>query len=318
MNMKDHYKSLGLDKSASQDNIKKAYKKMALKYHPDKNNGESTKFKEISEAYEILSDSNKKQVYDTGEPDFMHNDIFKHFFGGSSPFQHQHKKVKRNNYIHTINTSLLDIYTGLSKTLKIIVKKTCFECKIKCNICNGNGLVSMQHGMYCIQQPCQNCQGSGYINNINKNCGYCSGTLQKSEEQLCKIDIPKSTINGHIITIKGLGEQIQNPGEEPGDIQFQINILPDKNFERLNNDLVYKINLSFKESIIGKYITIPHFDGDINMNTDGFGVINPNKRYALKNKGLGNIGDLILNFQINYPLGIYSKEIIEQFKNTNF
>lgn len=316
--MKDHYKSLELDKSASQDDIKRAYKKMALKYHPDKNNGESTIFKEISEAYEILSDQNKKQVYDYGEPDFIHNDIFKRFFGGSSPFHQNQEKLKRNNFMHTINTSLLDIHRGLSKTLNIIVKKTCFQCKIKCNICNGSGVVNIQHGIYYIQQSCQNCQKNGFINNINKDCQYCNGTLYKSEQQLCRIDIQKCTINGHIIIIKGLGEQIQKLGEDPGDIQFKINILADKNFERLNNDIVYKINLSFKESIIGKYITIPHFDGDINMNTDGFGVINPNKRYALKNKGLGNIGDLILNFQINYPLGVYPKEIIEQFKNINF
>ena len=322
--MKDYYKSLDIDKSASEDEIKKAYRKLALKYHPDKNNGESTKFKEISEAYEILSDANKKKVYDSGgqEPmnfnmNFNHDDIFQHFFGGN-PFNQQRQKVKRNNFQHTINVNLKDIHIGLSKTLKIIVKKTCFECKIKCNICNGNGMVSIQHGPLCVQQPCQTCQTTGYINSVNKNCGYCNGTLQKSEEQLCKIDIPKCTMNGHIITIPNLGEQIHKKGEEPGDLQFKININTDTCFERVNNDLVYKVNVSFKESIIGKMITIPHFDGDINMNTDGFGVINPNKRYALKNKGLGNVGDLILNFQIVYPLGIYSQEIISQFKSINF
>ena len=125
-------------------------------------------------------------------------------------------------------------------------------------------------------------------------------------------------MNGQNIIIKGLGEQIQKPNEDPGDLYFKINILSDLHFDRINNDLVYKVYITFKESIIGKMITIPHFDGNINMNTDGFGVINPNKRYSLKNKGLDNVGDLVLNFQINYPLGIYSKEIIEQFKNINF
>ena len=315
--MKDYYKILELNKSASDSDIKRAYRKMALKCHPDKNDGDDSKFKEISEAYEILSDATKKQRYDLDEPSINHNDIFNQFFGGN-PFNPSPQKTKRNNFTHTISISLKDAHFGLFKTLKIIVKKTCFECKIKCHICQGNGFVYVQHGPFNMHQSCNNCITSGFINNINKNCWYCQGTLQKSEEQLCKIEIPKCVMNGQNIIIKGLGEQIQKPSEDPGDLYFKINILSDLHFDRINNDLVYKVYITFKESIIGKMITIPHFDGNINMNTDGFGVINPNKRYSLKNKGLDNVGDLVLNFQINYPLGIYSKEIIEQFKNINF
>lgn len=328
MSEKDYYSILGIARNSTEDEIKKAYRKGSLKYHPDKNKEPDAeiKFKELSEAYSILSDSQKKQIYDSGQDPnnhnthfhFNHNDIFQQFFGGN-PFEPQHQNIqtKRGNFTHIIKITLKDVHTGISKTLKVNVKKVCFDCKIKCKICNGTRLMNFQNGPFIMKQHCNACS-TGYHNNYNANCSYCKGLFEKTEEQICKIDIPKCVGNENIIVIERLGEQIHSQNEIPGDLHFKINIISDPNFTRLHNNLIYQVPITFKESIIGKSITIPHFDDDINMITDGFGVINPNMVYSLKGKGLGGMGDLILNFQINYPLGIYSKDIIEQFKNINF
>lgn len=321
--MKDYYSILGISQNASEEEIKKAYRINALKHHPDKG-GDETKFKEITEAYEVITNKGQ-QSQQSQEFNFhqqFHNNIFEQFFhmnnGNNGNNGNGNRQIKRNNYIHPINVSLKEIHSGLSKTLKIIIKKNCLKCKIKCGLCNGTGIMNIRYGPVTMQQICNNCNNSGIINKIDKNCVYCLGTLEKSEEKICKIDIPKCAINGDIIVINELGEQIHKQGEIPGDLHFKINIQDDLNFQRQNNNLIYNVPITFKESVVGKNITIPYFDGNINMNTDGFGVINPNKTYSLKNKGLGSIGDLILNFIINYPNELYSKEIIHQFKNIDF
>lgn len=322
--MKDYYSILDISKNATEDDIKKAYRKSALKYHPDKNNGDDSKFKDISEAYEILSDSQKRHIYDSGEDELtnlhqefsQHGDIFQQFFG-SNPFESRKRTTKRGNFVHVINITLKDAHIGISKKLKVNVKKVCFDCKIKCCICNGTSIRNVQNGPFIMKQHCNECS-SGYNSKHNQNCSYCKGTFEKNEEKMCKIDIPKGVNNGNIIIIEGLGEQNHKENEIPGDLHFKINIINDSHFTRLHNDFIYQVPITFKESIIGKSIIIPHFDGEINMLTDGFGVINPNKTYSLKGKGLGGNGDLILNFQINYPMGVYSKDIIEQFKNIIF
>jgi molecular chaperone DnaJ len=328
--MKDYYSILEVSKSATTEEIKKAYKLLSLKYHPDRPNGDVEKFKELTLAYEILSDSQKKHIYDSGQDPnnmgnqqhFNSNDIFQQFFGGNpfggNPFEHHHnQQIKRGNFTHIINISLKDAHTGISKTVKINVKKVCFDCKIKCKSCNGTRFMNIQNGPFIMKQHCNACSTGYHNNNYNANCTYCKGTFEKNEDKICKIDIPRCVDNGNIIVLEGLGEQIHKQNEIPGDLHFKININSDPNFTRQHNNLIYQVNLTFKESIIGKMITIPHFDGDINMITDGFGVINPQQTYSLKGKGLGAIGDLVLNFQITYP-GVYPKEIIEQFKLLNF
>ena len=178
--------------------------------------------------------------------------------------------------------------------------------------------MNIQNGPFIMKTHCNACS-TGYHNKHNPNCSYCKGSFEKNEEQMCKVDIPKCINNGHIIVINGLGEQIHKQNEIPGDLQFKINIIDDELFTRSQdnlNNLIYNVPITFKESIIGKSIRIKHFDGDINMITDGFGIINPLMVYSLKGKGLGNSGDLILKFEIKYPS--ISKDIIEQFKNINF
>lgn len=330
----DYYNILNISKDASDDEIKKAYKKMALKYHPDKNGGNDEQFKKISEAYEILSDPDKRQIYDSGgdpksqnmnfgnQTNDIHN-IFQQFFGNATHNhfnnfnfrQHHHQQrqanIKRGNHMHKINVSLKDIHFGIKKNIKVIIKKNCFDCKVKCTECDGSGQKTHHRQMgpmtQIITQTCNACGGSGKLikkSQFNK-CETCQGTSEIKEEKMLVLDITKCFKNDVSMLFEGLGEQPENPGEIPGDLIFQINIIEDQTFKRIgdSNDLEYTINLSLLESLIGTNVRIPHFDEDFLFNTGVFGIINPNEKYIIPNKGLGNMGNLIIKFKISYPKG---------------
>jgi DnaJ family protein A protein 2 len=323
--MKDYYKILEIENDASDEEIKRAYRKLALKYHPDKIGGADDKFKEIGEAYETLSDSNKKNAYDKGDqPNInmsggMSNEIFEQLFRNGFNFnQFTHQQQKRGNSLQQIKVKLNDIHTGIDKKLKVNIKRTCFDCRKVCNICNGSGVIMIQNGPFMTQNHCSKCKTIGSIYNFNNNCKNKCINGHISVDEICSIHIPKCAQNGHNIIVDNLGEQAQKEGELPGNLIFQIIIDNDPYFKRENNDLIYKVPLTFKESIIGKDIKIPHFDGIILENTAGFGVINPKKRYSFSKQGLGNMGDLVLEFDIMYPELKYNNEIINEFQRINF
>jgi DnaJ-class molecular chaperone len=145
----------------------------------------------------------------------------------------------------------------------------------------------------------------------NPGCVNCKGTCIISEELIIKIRIEKGTSHGSFIKLDGMGEQPQKKGEIPGDLLFQILVRPHPFFNREGNNLVYNQNLTFKESIVGKTILVPHFDEDISIYTGNFGVINPNRTYRIINKGLAGKGDIVLIFNIEYPEKKYDEGLIE-------
>lgn len=321
--MEDYYKILNIERSASQDEIKKSYRSLALKNHPDKGGDEET-FKKISIAYECLSNTELRHKYDNPQPEFNGGnmqDIFEEFLNGHRHHQHQQRRVKRNNHMYKVNVSLKDIHNGITKTLKIKISKLCFSCVKICSNCNGNGIriQSIQMGPFT-QQIQVNCGcDNGTVKKQNVNCLNCNGTNIKNEEENIKIDIPKNTENGMNIVFKNLGEQCKKENEDAGDLIIIINIENDQYFTRENNNLIYKSKMSFGETLFGKDIIIPHFDENISINTSQFGIIEPNKRYIIKNKGLGNVGNLILVFDVSYPekvLTIEEKQIfVDMFKS---
>jgi DnaJ-class molecular chaperone len=309
--MSDYYNILGLSRGASDDDIKASYRKLARQHHPDKG-GDKEFFQKIQEAYETLSDSSKKQQYDN--PMNMNTGIDNMFpFGFEHPFFKHHTRqqqiVKKSDHTYSCRITLKEVYTGTIKKLKINRKRICKICISNCKQCGGNG-VSTQHvqmGPFTqvVQQTCNKCGGTGKFNDNTIECSSCNSLGTINEENVFEIKIKRGAISGENFVFHEWGEQAVKDNEISGNFVVNIIIENDKNFRRDNMDLLYTINLTFRESVVGKVLTIPHFGGDIVLDTRGFGLINPNKEYIIYNKGLldenEKSGNLRLKYQITYP-----------------
>lgn len=347
------YNVLGLTKqdNPSQSEIKKAYKKMAMEYHPDKNKDNpdaEEKFKEISNAYDVLTDDEKKRVYDqVGDEGFERNggnapqdpfgggsfggfsrgpmhhaDIFEQFFrGGHNPFashfgfdfgdggsgSHTSTCASVHKEIHI---SLEEAFEGMNKTMTISVTKYCHSCMSKCTNCNGSGIVKQIKHMGILTQVfqgrCDRCSGAGYMINAKKSCTECGGNGKYTKEVNAHLTLPKGIVSGYKTAFPEMGEQPKNPTQKAGDLILEIIVENHQIFKRINNDLHYKCDLTYIESVIGKEISIPYFKEVIKLNTNKFGVVHPKKQYIIEGKGMpildsNNMGNLIIEFNIHYP-----------------
>ena len=307
--MSDPYEALGLQKGATEDEVKKAYRKLALRLHPDKPTGDAEKFKEIQGAYDILSDPEKRQNYDQfGTPDGpppnpfgggggFPPDIFAHMFGGA--FGGPRGPVKRADRHHDIKITLEDAYRGLTKHLSITITKPCLKCVKNCQHCQGRGTVHVQMGPMAFQQPCPACQGQG---GGRVGCVECNHKGKKNEKLNLELKIPKGVTNEHVLVAHGLGDQPDKTNEEPGDLHFHIKIADHPDFMRQRNDLIWSTKISFEDSVNGTKLTIPHFDGPIVIDTAEWGVLDPREDYVIPDKGFEG-GKLRVSFNIVYPKG---------------
>lgn len=301
--MSDYYNILGVSKSATDEEIKNAYRKLAKTHHPDKG-GDKSKFQEIQKAYETLSDRDKRANYDTPQ-----QNLNQFPFNFHHPFFNQHNKssiIKKNDHIYNCHISLKDVYTGIQKKLRVQRNKICKNCKQICTLCNGTGrlIYNTQIGPFTqsIQQNCSNCNSNGFLNNID--CKICNNKRSIIEENIFDINIKPGTISGTRITFQEWGEQPTRNNEIPG--SFIVNIIVDEHpdFKRNNLNLIWNPTISLRDSIIGKKIIIPHFTKNIELDTKGFGIINPKKEYIVNNYGLinerGVQGNLHIQFNIEY------------------
>ena len=309
------YDTLNVPRNCSIDELKKAYKKLAIEHHPDKG-GDADKFKEISNAYSILSDPEKKAKYDHfgDESDNMQANIFEHMFGG----REQHRERKRRTVVHTIQITNKEAYYGELKTLKIMLTKKCMDCLQMCQMCQGQGQINELHRMgpftTMSSRPCHKCNGMGKCISGKSGCVICKGNGEYQEERKIEITIPVGVENGKQIIIEGCGEQAQVSNEIAGDLILEISIIPDPIFERQGLDLIYRQTVSFRESILGKILNVPLYDGLHTTDIAEHGIIEPNKKYIIKGKGM-KTGNLILIFQVKYPSPSLSIECKNEFES---
>lgn len=341
------YGVLGVSKNASADDIKKAYKALAFKYHPDKNKGNAEaeeKFKEISAAYNVLNDEAEKAKYDaTGDANYnngsggqeMHNphDIFEAFFRrNGGPFGgmgvghgfdedmfsfggmgvgHGNRQPKKASSIEkTFVFTLEDIYNGINKDLNINIRKYCLKCNKKCGKCDGRGIIQQIRSLGIMQQifqgSCDSCEGSGIIIDGKSGCKTCNGKGFYNEDKKATLIIPKGIDENYKTAFPELGEQPRIANIKPGDLIIHIKIEEHKHFIRKGNDLYYKTDISFIDSVVGKEVVIPYFKENITINTNIFGVISNGKNYLLEGKGMpvlntANKGNMFIEFAIKYP-----------------
>ena len=349
--MTDYYNILGVDKNASEEEIKRSYKKLAVKWHPDKNINDKElaeqKFKEISEAYQVLSDPSKKEIYDKYGEEGLKNegnmghgefnspeDIFKMFFGGGSrfPFGNQfhesnffggNSRRKSEPKVINIPVSLKDLYLGTKKKITIKIKNLCKKCSgygglnVKtCNDCSGSGIKMINRmigpGMIQrIQTQCNTCNGKKKI--IDNKCNDCNGSCTKVNDKQFLLIIEPGTCNGDNKVFENEGDEKLD--EDNCDVIFIIKEESDNIFKRYNNDLIYTHNITFGDSLIGSELNIDLIDGEKLIYREE-NIIQKNSYNIFKNKGMpikntNKKGDLYVIYNIRYP----TKKLSENEKN---
>lgn len=296
---RDYYEVLGLDKSADKESIKKAYRKLAIKYHPDRNPGNKEaeeKFKEATEAYEVLSDDQKRPIYDQygfaglegmgggGSQGYSHafhdfqdifgsggfGDIFENLFGGG--FGGFGSSRSRNNndgqsLRYDLELDFKDAVFGTKKDIRFSHSVVCSHCKgtggepgssrKTCSTCGGVGQVRRSSGFFQVQQTCPTCGGKGTV--IDHPCKYCRGSGTEEKDSIVTITIPAGADDGKRITIPKQGDAGTNGGR-PGDLIIVLHVRSDRCFERSDMDLYCAVPISLSQALLGADITIPTLD----------------------------------------------------------
>ena len=300
--MKDYYKILEVEEKASQDEIKKSYRKLAALYHPDKNPQGEEKFKEVAEAYEVLSNPEKRQKYDNrGNNPFQgtaYEDMFNQMFGGAKS---QPRRKSAPDKIIKVQISPLESYRGEEKKIQYMRDHHCGVCQGSggeqqiCKTCGGQGSIIKTFGTgFLVQQmrsSCPSCAGRGYT--LVHRCFNCDGRGTKPSTDQISILLPKGTDSGQYLKIERSGD-FKNG--EYGDLIIQVELVSKDGYEKMNNDLIYNLFLDLDQVKEEKYL-IPHPDGDLRI--DSPKIFDTSKPLRIRGKGYVG-GDLYIKLNVRF------------------
>lgn len=351
MSKRDYYEILGVQKSASADEIKKAYRKKAIEYHPDKNPGNKEaeeKFKEAAEAYEVLSDAQKRQRYDQfghagvgsaagggfGGGGMSMDDIFSHFgdifgghFGGFGGFgggsRGGGQRVRRGSDLRVkVKLNLAEIATGVEKKIKVKKYVSCSHCSgsgaahgsqaSTCTTCNGSGRVTRVQqtilGQMQTSSDCPTCGGEGKI--VKDKCSHCAGEGIVREDEVISINIPAGVMEGMQLSVSGKGNAARRGGVN-GDLLVLIEEEAHPELIRDENDLIYNLLLTLPTAILGGQVEVPTVDGKVKVTINP--GTQPGKVLRLRGKGLPSVnrygtGDLLVNVGVYIPENLNREE----------
>jgi molecular chaperone DnaJ len=351
---RDYYEVLSISKTASGEEIKRSYRRLAMKYHPDRNSGDGKaeaeiKFKECSEAYEVLSDETKRQRYDqyghagvSASHDYSHmeaadifsmfEDIFGGFGGnGARASKGQTRGQTRGFDLEVqVELTLAEIATGAEKTIEFEKHDLCDTCKgsgakpgsspVVCVQCGGQGRIAQQGfgGMFRMVTTCPNCRGRGTV--VRDHCPSCAGSGRQLKKRAVTIKIPGGVHEGQAVRVVGEGEAGEG-GARPGDLHCYITIKQHPIFTRHNNDIVCQVPISFTQAALGASIDVPTLKGSEKLEIPG--ASQHGEVFKLRGKGLpdhrsGRTGDELVQILIEIPrkLNDRQKELLREFAET--
>ena len=334
MAKEDYYNLLNLQRDATEDQIKKSYRSLAMKYHPDRNSGNTeeaeVKFKEIKEAYEVLSDSEKRAQYDRFGHNFnqqhqqheqhgfhgMH-DFFHNMFGGGHQ-QSQPQNGRGSDAAYRVEITLEEAIFGVEKPIDVVTEVTCGECEgtgaekgsspITCPTCNGHGQVIMQQGFFTIQQTCPACHGVG--KKIVNHCRACAGQGTVNKSKTVSLKIPKGVDNGDRLKLHGQGNAGSN-GAPFGDLYIDISVQAHNRFTREGTTLSVEIPISFSLACLGGELIVATLHGDVSLKipqeTQTGQIFKLSKKGATQTRSEG-IGDLLCKVKIQTPTNLTDEQ----------
>jgi molecular chaperone DnaJ len=337
---RDLYETLGVPRGASADEIKKAYRKLARQYHPDRNPGDKEAeehFKEVQSAYDVLSDADKRKQYDMfgaagprmgagpgpGGVRFEQfdlgdlgglggfGDLFSNIFGGGGGGRARNQALKGRDVETTLNLSFEDSLRGVETRVPVEAEASCPTCggtgarpgtsPVTCPQCGGRGVVAESQGLFAISQPCPRCGGRGMI--IENPCLTCHGSGHTRRVKTYKVNIKPGVRNGTRIRLKGKGEPGMNGGP-PGDLYVVTRVAPSPRYERRGDDLVVEVPVTYPEAALGTTVPVPTTDGTISLKipagTEPGKLLRVRGHGAPKLKGSGR-GDLLARVKVTVP-----------------